>query len=284
MKPVELFHIGPQKAASTWVYRSLREHPQIACPPRDTIHYFDMFYARGRDWYTTFFRGARDDQKLFDPTYTYIRSPWAPQRIARENPNARIVLCLRNPIERAFSHYWHERKKRVIRYEFSEVLSNYDLFASWVEPGFYAAHLERYLEYFPREQLLCQRFEQLESDPASFLRELLSFAGVDTELEPAVLHERVAPAGAERDLLSAGYYLFRSQRLLRRLGVAPRTLERVQRRVPGLRWHAAYDAGISAAVHAALLEICEPEIAELEKLLDRDLSSWRCRPVPAGDP
>jgi hypothetical protein len=284
VKPVELFHIGPQKAASSWVYRCLSEHPRIACPPRDTIHYFDMFYAKGRDWYATFFEAAGDDQMLFDPTYTYIRSPWAPERIARENPAARIVLCLRNPIERAFSHYWHERKKRVIHYEFPEVLGNYDLFASWVEPGFYAAHLKRYLEHFPRGQILCQRFEQLETDPPGFLRELLDFAGVDPDFEPTLLHERVAPAGAERRLLHPGYYLFRSQRLLRRLGIAPRTLERIQRRVPGLRWHAAYDAGVAPDLHAALLEICEPEIRELEKLLDRDLSGWHRRRPPTREP
>ena len=279
MKPVELFHIGPQKAASTWVYRCLLEHPEIACPPRDTIHYFDMFYTRGRDWYAGFFRDAAPEQKLFDPTYTYIRSPWAPERIARENPAARLVLCLRNPIERAFSHYWHERKKRVIRYEFAEVLRNYDLFASWVEPGFYASHLKRYLEHFPREQLLCQRFELLESDPPAFLHELLSFAGVDTGLRPRVLHERVAPAGAEHNPLSPGYHLFRSQRLLRRLGVSPAALERL-RRTPGLRWHAAYDEGVPPDVHAALLEICGPEIDALESLLELDLSAWR-RPSEA---
>lgn len=281
MKPVELFHVGPQKAATTWVYRCLRRHPQIACPPQAAIHYFDIFYARGRDWYAGFFAAAREGQLLFDPTYTYIRSPLAPARIARENPQAKIVLCMRNPIERAFSHWWHERKKGVIRYAFAEVLENYDLFASWVEPGFYALHIERYLEHFPREQLLCQLFERLAADPGRFLRELLEFAGVDASFEPPELWERINPAGPAWNALSPALWLTRSRRGLARLGLRPETLERWRAAIPALRGRAEYERGIPPELYARLLEVCEPEIVRLEALLDLDLSRWRTPPQGA---
>jgi hypothetical protein len=280
MKPVELFHIGPQKAGTTWIYRCLRQHPQIAAPPQPAIHYFDMFYARGRDWYAGFFAGAREDQRLFDPTYSYIRSPLAADRIARENPRARIALCLRNPIERAHSHYWHERKKGVLRYAFSEVLENYDLFASWLEPGFYAAHIERYLEHFPREQLLCQRFERLAADPRGFLNELLGFAGVATDFEPPELAERINPAGPLHSRLSPAYWLYRSRRSLERIGVSQASVNRWRDAVPALRGRAEYERGIPPDLYARLLEVCEPEIARLEALLGLDLSAWR---QPAGE-
>jgi hypothetical protein len=275
MKPVELFHIGPQKAGTTWVYRCLRRHPQIACPPRAAIHYFDIFYARGRDWYAGFFADAREGQQLFDPTYSYIRSPLAPARIARENPRAKLVLCMRDPIERAHSHYWHERKKGVISYPFSDVLENYDLFASWIEPGFYAAHIERYLEHFPREQLLCQRFERLSADPQGFLRELLEFAGVDPDFEPPELGERINPAGPVQSLLSPAYWLYRWRRGLERLGVSQASVERWRDAVPALRGRAEYERGITPELRARLVEVCEPETARLEALLDLDLSAWR---------
>jgi hypothetical protein len=280
MRPVELFHIGPQKAATTWVYRCLLEHPEVACPPRATIHYFDMFYGRGRSWYAGFFADALEGQKLFDPTYSYIRSPLAPARIARENPRARIALCMRNPIERAYSHYWHERKKGVIRYAFSEILENYDLFASWLEPGFYATHIERYLEHFPREQLLCQLFDRLPHDPRAFLRELLEFAGVDPGFEPSVLLEQVNPAGPVFSAPSPAYWLHRTQRVLGRIGVGQKTLERLR---AALRGRAEYERGIPARLHVALCEVCEPEIARLETLLDLDLSAWR-QPPSAESP
>jgi hypothetical protein len=281
VKPVDLFHIGPQKAATTWVYRCLQAHPEVACPARHEIHYFDVFYARGRGWYESFFTGATEGQKLFDPTTTYIRSPWAAERIAEENSAAQIVLCLRNPIERAHSHWWHERKKEAIRYDFAEVLGNYDLFASWVEPGFYARHLERFFECFPRDQILCQRFEDLERDPQAFLRELLTFAGVDASLRPPVLYEKVNVAGPRQSWREPGYVLDHTRRALSRAGVGYGAVERARRAFPWLRGRADYEAGIDPTLFTSLLEICEPEIERLEELLGIDLEAWR---QPPADP
>jgi hypothetical protein len=279
LKPVELFHIGPQKSGHTWIYRCLLEHPQIASPAEDCIYYFDMFYSRGRAWYEQWFAGAGEQQKLFDPTCTYLRSPWAPRRIARENPDARIALCMRDPIERAFSHYWQEKKRNTTTYDFDAVLSNYDLFSSWLETGFYAEHIERFLEHFPREQILCQRFEDLSGDPERFLTELLAFYGVDTEFRPAEIHDVVNEASPRWSTLGLG------ANKLRR-GIEGLGLRGVVERSPRLsRWlsgKSEYVRGIPDDLHARLLEICEPEIERLEKLLDIDLAAWRER--TAQDP
>lgn len=270
MRPVELFHIGPQKSGTTWLYECLREHPEVACPPRDSIHYYDMFYHRGPAWYADHFVAATEDQKLLDPTPSYIRSPRAPSRIAADNPGCRVALCMRNPMERAFSHYWHERKKGRLRFDFSEVLTNYDLFSSWVEPGFYALHIERYLEHIPRERILCQRYDDLRDDPEAFLHEYLVFAGVDPEIRPSMLHQRVNVAGRRRGSFPARLQL-RLRGLLSRLPFfAPETLN--------ARWlsgKAEYERGIPPALAPALAEVCEPEIRRLERLLEIDLSGWR---------
>jgi hypothetical protein len=266
MKRVELFHIGPQKAGTTWVYRCLREHPGVACAPRDSVHYFDMFYGRGRDWYASHWRHADDGQKLFDATPSYIRSPWAPQRIAHENPEARIVLCLRDPIERAFSHFWHEKKKRRFEFRFEEVLENYDLFSSWIEPGFYAEHIERYLEHFPREQILCQRFEHLGENPGGFLDELLGFLGVEGAFRPSVLRRRINAAGPRRDPWNRG--LHAGGQVLQRLGLpAPR--------MAWLTGKAEHSRGIVPELRSELAALCEPEIRRVEALLGLELSAWR---------
>ena len=85
MKPVEIFHIGPQKTATTWVYRCLREHADIDSPATDAIHYFNIFYHRGRDWYASHFHSQSRQKKRFDPSYSYFRSTVAAQRIYKEN-------------------------------------------------------------------------------------------------------------------------------------------------------------------------------------------------------
>lgn len=271
MRPVDIIHLGPPKSGTTWIYRCLSEQPEIAVPPRDSIHYFDMHFARGEAWYAEHFAGARDDQKRFDPTPSYLRSPWAPRRIAEHNPAARLAVCLRHPIDRAFSHYWHEKKKRRFDYEFDEVLRNYDLFASWLETGFYAEHLTRYLEHFPREQLLVQRFEDLSADPHGFLRRLLEHYGVDPAFLPDVLHERVNAAGANHTVVGMG--LHSVQRAMSLVGLQ-RGAEAL-RRSPALSGRGEYVRGVSDELRRDLAAMCAPEIERLESLLNIDLTEWR---------
>ena len=284
MEPVDLFHIGPQKSATTWVYNCLKEHPDVAAPKSDTIHYYDMFYARGEAWYERFFDHAREGQLLYDPTTTYIRSPWAPRRIAKENPNAKIMVCLRNPIDRAFSHYWHEKKKGSINFDFAEVLENYDLYSSWIEPGLYAEHLERYLEYFDREQLLCLRFETLKADQRAFLRQIYHFAGIDDTVWPSWLDRKSNEAGGRRTPANRVWRGIKKAVVRSSLETAARnmrlddaaqSLEQLPLIRGVLQDKQEYEEGIDPALRTELLELCEPEIQRLERLLDLDLDVWR---------
>lgn len=274
MRPVDVFHIGPQKAATTWVYHCLNEHPEVACPPNDSIHYFDIFYHRGRSWYEDFFSEAREGQKLFDPTPSYIRSPWAPRRIAKENASAKIILCMRHPIKRAFSHYWHEKKKNKINFDFSEVLENYDLFASWIEPGFYAEHIQRYLDYFEREQIFCQHFDDLEANPEDFLQQILTFIGVDPEFKSTFLHRKVNVAGPST---ITGKLIGKLKSTLDyrgiRIGFINSLYESSLSAIVSGKLE--YKRGVAKEVYEMLWEICEPEVERLEHLLDIELTSWR---------
>lgn len=266
------------------MYECLREHPEIACPPTDSIHYYDMHFHRGPEWYASHFEHAGPGQKLFDPTPSYLRSPWAARRIARDHPDARILLCLRHPADRAFSHWWHERKKGRHSFEFGEVLENYDLFSAWLEPGFYAEHLERFLEHFPRGRVRALRFGTLERDPRAFLDEILEFAGLDRDFEPTLLGVRRNPAGGRATAANRAWRALRAAagrlgvgRALRRAGLAdfPNRIERL----PGIGRLLAprdeYEAGIPGELRERLEELCEPEIRRTERLLGVDLSGWR---------
>lgn len=285
MQPVGVFHIGPQKTGTSWVYRCLREHPEIGAPTTDAIHYFDMLYFRGRDWYASYFPALQGHQIAFDPTPTYIRSQLAPSRIRSENSDAKIIVCLRNPIERAFSHYWHEKKKNKIRFDFSDVLRNYDMFNSWVEPGFYAQHMSNYLAHFSRSQIFCQRFEHLVESPADFLRDIYSFLDIDPNFIPSPISQKVNAAGPRGRWLGR---TVRRARLATGNGRARRTSRRsfspivwsAERTGTGLTriesyLRREYDRGVPKSVKEELLKIFEPEIEKTESLLNIDLSDWK---------
>jgi len=284
MEPIELFHVGPQKSGTTWIYQCLREHPEVAAPVNDSVHYFDINYHRGRSWLDRFYSDRDAGKKRLDPTPSYLRSLLVPARIRQENPDARIALTMRHPVARAFSHYWHEKKKSRFNFSFSEVLDHYDLFASWIEPGFYAHHIDRLLDEFRREQLLVQRYEELASAPGDFLTELLNFYRVDSTFRPDILHERVNVASP------------REGRLARR---ARRKAAQWGRRVPAgehLRslFHTVHsgDSTRQSGVGSRnkrmeylseqpqelledLIAITLPETERLEAMLEIDLSAWR---------
>jgi hypothetical protein len=230
-----------------------------------------MHFARGESWYAGHFASARPDQVLFDPTPSYLRSPWAARRIAAHNPHARIALCLRHPLERAFSHYWHEKKKGRQRYQFEEVLRNYDLYSCWLEPGFCAEHIERWLTHFERQQILVQRFDDLCRDPRAFLRELQAFYGVEADFVPTVIATHINVAGPRHHPVGLGLYSI--QKAMRLVGLR-REAERLGRS-PLLSGRGEYLRGVPADLQARLMEICEPEIARLEALLEIDLGEWR---------
>lgn len=284
-KAVEIFHVGPQKTATTWVFQCLREHPEIIAPHADAIHYFSMFYHRGRAWYLDQFPDGPSAGKLYDPTPNYFRSPEVPARIYRENPEAKIIVCLRHPVERAFSHYWHEKKKGRFNFRFEEVLENYDLFTNWLEPGFYSTHLTRIYDFFPKSQVLIQFFDDLETDPAAFLKELLEFLEIDAGFQPSVLGRKVNAARPPQTVPA---------NLKRRMAASARALglegmvRLAKKGAAGAGFHGQGAAAVESmaevdrSVRRELEAIFDPEYDRLEALLGRSFQAWRDRRL--GEP
>lgn len=273
---IDFFHIGPQKSGTTWLYRVLKDHPQICAPQTDTLYFFDIHYHRGDKWLQSHFpKKTNHNQLTYEPTMSYLRSPLAPERIYRHNPKAKIVVTLREPIERAFSHYWHEKKKARFNFKFEEVLTNYDLFSNWIEPGLYAAHIERYLQLFPREQLLCQNYDLLKNDPAQFLDELLSFLNVDRNYKHPLLNQRTNASGYSPNILGK---LDRKMKRAVKITKLGKALTPAANLVDSLnsKYNMEYLANVSPQTLSELQAIIEPETKRLENLLNINLSNWRC--------
>ncbi|WP_138430267.1 sulfotransferase family protein [Fodinibius saliphilus] len=281
---IDVFHIGPQKSATTWVYKCLKEHNEVLVPNNDSIHYYDMYFNNGKEWYASFFQKQNSKKIVIDPTPSYIRSPWAPRRIADDYPKAKFIVCLRHPIDRAFSHYWHEKKKQKIAFEFSEVLENYDLYSSWIEPGLYAEHIERYLQYFNEDQFLFLDFRDLKKDPENYLKSILSFLEVDKNFKPSFLDKKVNIASGKQTPINQGWLHLKTSLRdsfigggLRKLNldIVARKLEQTPYLGKILKDKDEYEKGISPELRSELLEMIEPEIQRLEKLIGWDLVHWR---------
>jgi hypothetical protein len=211
LRPLPDFLIlGAQKAGTTALYAYLRWHPEITGPSFKEVSFFDRHYAKGERWYRAHMPVRRRRSLVGEASPSYLFHPLAPQRIAGMLPDARLIAILRNPVDRAFSHYQHEvalgreplsfedavdREGERMRGELERMLRDPSYFSvawwnyTYLARGRYAEQLERWFASFPREQLLVLFTEELAADTAATYRRVLEFLGVgarDLESYPRI--------------------------------------------------------------------------------------------------
>jgi hypothetical protein len=197
--------IGTQRGGTTSLYNYLAQHPSIIALRRRKVHYFDLNFRRGFAWYRCLFPSAwRNASTLFgrrkvisgESSPFYMFHPPVPQRIREQLPTVKVIALLRNPVDRAFSHYKHVRGKNQETLSFEEALaceterlageeekmrrdpayySNAHHRHGYLARGIYADQLTRWLDVFPREQMLILKSEELYSQPHKLVRETLRF-------------------------------------------------------------------------------------------------------------
>ncbi len=218
-------YIGPDKSGSTWIHELLVRHPQVYVPNTKDMWFFDRYYDRGLDWYRGFFSAARPDQlAIGELSHNYLFSCEAATRIREELPDVKLVVSLRDPVERLFSHYLFMIRSGRTKASLEEAL---DAFPELIDHSSYGRHLQRYLSMFPREQLLVLWFDELQRHPREYGRKLCVGLGVD--YLPDFPYERVVQkASRPRSHLVAAFARiaansFRALRLERVVGRVKRS-------------------------------------------------------------
>jgi hypothetical protein len=219
--------VGAQKSGTTSLFHYLMKHPQVRQPITKEIHYFDFNYSRGRDWYLAHFpileSAIAKSGRVFvsgEATPYYLCHPDAPDRVKSSFPNMKLIVILRDPVDRAISHYQHERSRhreqRSIREALSDELSRLELLdlddpelfqengvahrRGYLLRGLYVNFLQRWLGQFPREQVLIVESERFFSNATIVLGEIQRFLGLEnhsidcTNIHFAATFEARAPA------------------------------------------------------------------------------------------
>ncbi|MGH6901037.1 MAG: sulfotransferase family protein, partial [Geminicoccaceae bacterium] len=193
--------IGAQRAGTSLLHQILLAHPEVYVPvERKEVHYFDRYFERGLAWYQGYFPAgdaAGRYRAIGEITPDYLAAAEAPARIHALLPECRLVVILRNPVDRIHSWYQHARRSRNERRDFATFLDEEPLALG---AGLYHRHLLRYLALFPREALLVVVYEELLRDPGRELGRLTAFLGVDMIWSDpaALLRERVYASGMPR--------------------------------------------------------------------------------------
>ncbi len=191
----DFLYIGTSKAGSTWLFNALSVHPDVWLASNKGLYFFDSHFDRGPDWYREQFEGA-DGRAVGEFSHSYLSSPEAPERIAAYSPAMRLLVCLREPVDRAFSDYLDLVKNNGFTGSFTEATEQYPRL---LDRGRYATHLSRYLEHFPAAQLHVGLFDDLKTGAQGYADEVYDFLGIErVVLSAADLRERM-PAGRPRN-------------------------------------------------------------------------------------
>jgi hypothetical protein len=293
--------IGAPKAGTTALYHWLEKHPQIHLSSPKEPYFFEDEYERGpRHYWQAFFADGYAGQPLIGEARTsHLYLPYVASRIHQTVPEARLVAILRNPVRRAFSHWWMMRcngretlpfdaalRANLQALQEGRGLQGPGVEERWraamapepnfrgirpvrwralLEPGYYLEHLERYLEYFPREQLCVLLHDDLVARPQETVRELFSFLGLDPgQVSAPLAPENVALTHFSLPLFRLSQRL-QAERFLPRkwLGRARTLLSRIGNR-----------PRMSDEARDWLLGHYAPHNERLSEWLGRDLSHW----------
>lgn len=272
MNPNFLF-IGPDKTGSSWMYEILKQHPNSYVPQCKDIYFFDRYYARGFDWYLSFFKEAGAQHlAVGELSHDYLFSRVAAERIKQDLPDVKLLTCLRHPVERTFSHYLFMIRSGRTRVPFHQAL---DDFPELINNSLYYKHLSQYFHLFKKEQIKVLFFQDLKSDSVQFARQFLDF--LELPFVPDINYSQEVLAASRPRLFILARLAKMSANLARDLGFT-----NAVGRVKQSQWMQLLykplapqeKPQMTAAESNDLLKAFRQDTLLLQDLLQVDLSDW----------
>jgi hypothetical protein len=289
--------IGAQKAGTTSLYHYLDQHPQIYMSSEKEPGFFAFegekpnFCGPGDqalcnhviidiEAYRSLFEGVSDEIAIGEASTWYLYSPKAPERIKHYIPNAKLILILRNPVERAFSAFMHARRDgresltdfaRALREEEVRIERNWEYLWHYKHMGFYSVQLKRYFEQFDRDRIKVYLYEDLNASPAELLKDIFQFLGVDQNFIPEVF-TRLNPSGIRKSKTIDT--LLDNKNPVKNF-LRPLLPVRLRKEIANhLRINNFVKLSCSPDVQKELIKVFQEDILELQNLIQRDLSKW----------
>ena len=271
--------VGAPKSGTSSFFEYLSAHPDIFLPKVKELHYFaypevadtyyDVPFVANESDYIALFDNRGDERAAGDLSPSYLYRELAAERIRKFQPDARVIISLRNPIKRAISHYLMDLRlgyqDRPLAEFMQRTQENRLFYEQYIEVGMYAAQVERYLEKFGPDNVLIFLYDDLVSDPQSILRKIFNHLDVDPEypVDTKVYNAYSMPrSGVVRTLIQS--------RPVRQIGShMPEGLKRVIKSIT----HSRERPDLSAD-EPMLATIFQEDIGTLAKIIGRDLSHW----------
>lgn len=266
--------VGPQKTGTTWLYFCLLNHPNLSFPRgvKETF-FLDRRYEKGWSWYWSHFEKENNGNLYLEIAPTYFDSEDAVRRLQEHNYKCKIIVSLRNPVDRTFSHYLHEVKKGRLACSFNDAIKQ---MPRLINASRYNLYLPNWIRSFCSDNVLVVFQEDIGNNPGEVWWKVCRFLGIDHTPLPRIGNSRVNEASLPRYpglaffttkatdyLRDAG--LYRAIELGKTLGLKQFIYESSSRQLPVM--------GVD--VREKLRQEFETTILYIESLLGSVPLSWR---------
>ncbi len=257
--------IGGMRCATGWIRQCLMEHPDIYMPKYET-HFFDREYEKGLSWWLTYFNAWNGQKAIGEKTATYLNDNRAADRVSRLYPNMKFICCIRDPIERMYSHYMMNRRndKSLSNTKFHDVATEN---SEYFKRSLYYSHLKKYLKHYKKKNILILIYEDKDKDNYGFIEKIYNFLEVDTGFTPPSLNIQMKQGSFEHRT-----YFWR---LISGIMIHSRSPQIIKKIYSKLRPQLSVD--INEETYRNMGPLFAGEINGIEKILNRKMSSWKTR-------
>lgn len=243
--------IGAKKSATSWIWKQLQNHPQVCTSKTKEIHFFNFNYHLGMQWYRNQFEIKPNGKFFIDMTPDYLHNESCPKIIKETIPDAKIFVSLRNPIERAFSHW-----------RFGKFIDNTkdDFFIdSWNknwnkirDMGLYEKNIQNYLNFYQLDlNIKVFFYDDIKKNSENFVIELYDYIGLENSYRSEYFKKKWMP-GSEEVWIKFGE----------------------KNRIESYKEWVNSKFSMDDKVFNLLRDFYEPTIKKMENIFKRDFSNW----------
>ncbi|MDC1505116.1 sulfotransferase domain-containing protein [Winogradskyella sp.] len=285
---INFYCVGAQKAGTTTLHDILNQHPDIFLPKTKEAHFFDEDekFEKGLEWYENTFFNESSNEKILgscNPEYMYFEE--VPKRIFESfGGDVKLIFILRNPADRAYSHYLMSKRRCIEELSFTVALKqeksriNKDYFNktnfSYASRGFYSEQIKRYLNYFPKENMMFIRFEDdFIKNKNKTINEIISFLDLEQIDLDVDLKSNVARSSRflfiqkfiyKQNIIKSFFSIFVSQKMK----------NKIRSWIYKLVMKPEKKNKLSFELKNSLMQQYKEDIKELEGLTGKNFSNW----------
>src|SRR3989344_913433 len=298
---IDFIGIGAGRSGTTWILEALGEHPHIWLPKEQKLNYFSNprsnggpseYEKRGMWGYLDEFKNAPVDKIKGEFSSHYMPDEKVAEIIKKHFPKIKIWAVLRNPVERAFSDYIRGREfhlKEKVDFETAFFAKKNELYKNgdgYRQRGFYHKQLKKYFELFPKKNINIILYDDLKKNNQRVIRELYRFLSVDASFVPSIIGKKVSPRVGTKfktikkiisslanishkmERSSVGYLVYLMKRKTK--------ISKIFNKIDEANTEKDVDhETLALEIYEKLKKEYKKDIEELEKLIGRDLKSWK---------